>query len=284
MEKKEEINKKIKALQEIFAEDLKNYPGINSEFHLTRFLTARDNNLKKTQEMIKNYFQYRKKYNYNEIKNKNISKFLEESKDLFYWQFYNFDKNFRPLFINKVNIKKFILLTKKFSLEILIIFFIHAMERLKNIILPICSEMKKSQVKGMVLIFDLKNNGALSLLKNEVKKHFKPMIQIAQDNFPETIEKIYIINAPKLFSMFWAIVKLWLTQRTKNKVSLSNDGKIKELLELVHEEYLPVFMGGKCLKGINDAPGPWKFEVDKSIKESRFCMEDKSIVKKWYGE
>lgn len=275
---------KLESLKKTFETELKTYEGINSDYHLTRFLTARDNNLKKTVEMLKNYFLYRKKYNYTKIKKYNISKFLKEIKNLLKWDFYNYDKDFRPLFIHRAHISNFIKLTKKYPTEIFIKFFIHKMERLKNIILPICSEMKNSQVKGLVLIFDLKNNNPFSFLKKEFKTNFKPLIDIAQNNFPETISKIFIINAPKLFSMFWAVVKMWLTKRTKKKIVLSNSHLREKFLEIVHEELLPTFLGGSCTYELFEGPGPWKREVECSRDRGEFYMRKRDLVKKWYGE
>ena len=45
--------------------------------------------------------------------------------------------------------------------------------------------------------------------------------------------RMYIVNAPFLFSGIWAIVKPWLDEKTRNKIHIKGSGYQKELLEAV---------------------------------------------------
>jgi hypothetical protein len=38
----------------------------------------------------------------------------------------------------------------------------------------------------------------------------KPASQMAQDNYPEILGNMYIVNAPFLFTGIWAIVRMWV--------------------------------------------------------------------------
>ncbi len=44
--------------------------------------------------------------------------------------------------------------------------------------------------------------------------------KIGQDYYPEIMGQMYIINAPLLFSGVWAIVKGFLDERTRKKISI----------------------------------------------------------------
>jgi hypothetical protein len=64
--------------------------------------------------------------------------------------------------------------------------------------------------------------------------------------FPETMNKMFIINAPRFFTASWAIIKGWLDPRTANKVQVFSSRKIweKELLTYIDADQLASDYGG----------------------------------------
>lgn len=64
--------------------------------------------------------------------------------------------------------------------------------------------------------------------------------------FPETMNKMFIINAPRFFTASWAIIKGWLDPRTANKVQVFSNRKIweKELLTYIDADQLASDYGG----------------------------------------
>eukprot|EP00560_Eucampia_antarctica_P003361 CAMPEP_0197832262 /NCGR_PEP_ID=MMETSP1437-20131217/13961_1 /TAXON_ID=49252 ORGANISM="Eucampia antarctica, Strain CCMP1452" /NCGR_SAMPLE_ID=MMETSP1437 /ASSEMBLY_ACC=CAM_ASM_001096 /LENGTH=439 /DNA_ID=CAMNT_0043435543 /DNA_START=74 /DNA_END=1393 /DNA_ORIENTATION=+ len=64
--------------------------------------------------------------------------------------------------------------------------------------------------------------------------------------FPETMNKMIIINAPRFFSLTWKVIKGWIDVRTANKVELYSSKSVatKRLLELVDKNELPSDYGG----------------------------------------
>ncbi|KAL3931125.1 MAG: hypothetical protein SGARI_004284 [Bacillariaceae sp.] len=65
--------------------------------------------------------------------------------------------------------------------------------------------------------------------------------------FPETMNKMYIINGPRFFGATWSIIKGWLDARTANKIEVISSRKQweKALLDYVDAEQLPSDYGGK---------------------------------------
>lgn len=65
--------------------------------------------------------------------------------------------------------------------------------------------------------------------------------------FPETMNKMLIINGPRFFGATWSLIKGWLDPRTANKIEVISSRKVwtKRLLELVDEDQLPEDYGGK---------------------------------------
>jgi len=46
---------------------------------------------------------------------------------------------------------------------------------------------------------------------------------------------MFIINAPMLFSGVWAVIKPWIDEKTRNKITIIGSGYKEKLLEIVRE-------------------------------------------------
>lgn len=75
---------------------------------------------------------------------------------------------------------------------------------------------------------------------------------------------MFILNAPFLFTGIWAIVKMWIDDKTKEKIQILGSGYRKDLLKYVDPENLPDFIDGgtcKCKGGcLGCNIGPWNPE------------------------
>jgi len=69
--------------------------------------------------------------------------------------------------------------------------------------------------------------------------------------------QLYIVNAPYVFSACWTIVKGWLDEKTRKKITVMSNGHEKVLLEHVDESQLMEFLGGKNTAQLVDNSGPW---------------------------
>lgn len=68
---------------------------------------------------------------------------------------------------------------------------------------------------------------------------------------------MYIINAPMLFTGCWAIVKGFLDEKTREKISIIGSGFLTKILEVVDKEELISFLGGSKEANLEDDSGPW---------------------------
>jgi len=71
--------------------------------------------------------------------------------------------------------------------------------------------------------------------------------------FPETMNKMIIVNAPRFFTLTWKVIKGWIDVRTANKVELysSKSSATKRLLELIDVNELPSDYGGSAKSTIS---------------------------------
>jgi hypothetical protein len=68
--------------------------------------------------------------------------------------------------------------------------------------------------------------------------------------------KMFIINAPMLFTTVWTVVKRMLDEVTVKKIQILGSNYKSALLEVIDADNLPEFLGGNCKIPLGDV-GPW---------------------------
>jgi hypothetical protein len=56
---------------------------------------------------------------------------------------------------------------------------------------------------------------------------------VASDNYPEISGKMFVVNTPMLFTGVWSIVKGFIDEKTRKKITILRSKFQKELLEEV---------------------------------------------------
>ena len=60
-----------------------------------------------------------------------------------------------------------------------------------------------------------------------------------------------------MFNSAWSIIKGWLDENTRNKISIQGTNFKAEILKHIEEDQLPDFLGGNNTASLEDNPGPW---------------------------
>ena len=97
-----------------------------------------------------------------------------------------------------------------------------------------------------VCIIDLEHLSPAQITKRALNI-IKIQTQVDSLCYPETLNKMIIINAPNFFTLTWKIIRKWVDIRTANKVELYNSSKRKwqkRLGELIPLDQLPADYGG----------------------------------------
>ena len=90
----------------------------------------------------------------------------------------------------------------------------------------------------------------------------RSMADLDQRNFPGTLYKVFIVNAPLIFQAAFALVSYMLDEETAAKVQvvgypLDDDEALATLLEEIDEDVLPEFLGGKGIHAKGGLPLHW---------------------------
>ena len=226
------------------------------KFYLRRFLRARQHDLKRAKEMFLNHLKWRKEMGVDTI----IETFHFHERDAFltlYPQGYHkTDRLGRPIYIQhlgQINVKAIARVTTE---ERMLKFHIQEYERALRYIFPACSLIAGRHISQTLAVMDLKGVG-LRHLNGEVKRILSTITRTDQDNYPETLGKTLIINAPTVFRAIWAVVKPMLDPRTQAKIQVCAADYMPELTRWVDPENIPSYLGGKSNGSLIDDVGPW---------------------------
>jgi len=99
--------------------------------------------------------------------------------------------------------------------------------------------------QGIIFIEDLKGlswhhwyTPAISVMK--------AVSEIDTNYYPHAVRKLYVINAPSIFTWMWKLVKPWLDPFTANSMSILGSNFYEVLSKEIPAENFPKEYGGKC--------------------------------------
>ncbi|KAJ7056580.1 CRAL-TRIO domain-containing protein [Mycena amicta] len=245
---------------------------------MLRFLRARKFDVPKTKEMFIANEKWRKEFNVDDIVN-NFSFGELAEVDKYYPQYYHkSDKvglttarptmlshaqDGRPIYIERLGLLDLKALYAATTQERLVKRLVLEYEKFITDRLPACSLAAGHPVETSCTILDLQNVSISNFYR--VKDYVMEASGIGQNQYPETMGKFYVINAPWAFSAVFAIIKPWLDEVTVKKIDILGGSYKDKLLAQIDAENLPKDFGGKCSCpggcSLSDA-GPWNKVVE----------------------
>lgn len=226
------------------------------DYYLRRFLRARQHDLKNAKEMFLAHLEWRKEFGADTI----LEDFLFHERESFlalYPQGYHkVDRLGRPIYIQhlgQINMKALKNIT---TIDRMIKYHVQEYERAIKYIFPACSRAKGMHISQTLAILDLKGVG-LRHFSGEVKTILSTITGIDQANYPETLGKTLIINAPAVFRAIWSVVKPMLDPRTQAKIEVCPSNYLPVLTKWVDLDSVPTYLGGKSSGSLIDDIGPW---------------------------
>lgn len=103
------------------------------------------------------------------------------------------------------------------------------------------ASMKDNQERFVVL-FDLTGFYMSMVTKKNVRFMIRKLIYVAQAQYPERLERVYLVNAPFGFETAWSLIKALLDSKTSSKIKFCTK---EALLEDIDPEVLSVTYGGQ---------------------------------------
>ncbi|UPR03541.1 CRAL-TRIO lipid binding domain-containing protein [Chloropicon primus] len=193
--------------------------------------------------MYKNTVRWRREFGTDQIHKTFSFPEKKEVLKIFPQYYLRTDKFGRPIYINevgKINVEALLRVT---TVERMIQYHVYEWEKLIREIYPKCSAHVGHKIFQSFSIIDLKGLSYKQFNKT-TRSFLKQITNIDQEYYPEHLGQMFIINAPKIFSMIWSVVKLWLDKRTLAKIKVYGSDYHEKLFNFVDPHDLPEHIGG----------------------------------------
>ncbi|EOA13518.1 hypothetical protein CARUB_v10026584mg [Capsella rubella] len=237
-------------------------------YTLLRFLKMREFDLEKSKDAFLNCIKWRVDSKVDLISKKFKFEEYSEVKKHYPHGFHKVDKSGRPIYIERLGMVDLNAFLKATTLERYVKYHIQEQEKTLTSRYPACSIASEKHVSSTTTILDVSGVG-MSNFSKTARSLFMEIQKIDSNYYPETLHRLFVVNASSGFRMLWLALKTFLDARTLAKVQVLGPNYLGELLEAIDPSNLPTFLGGNCTCSDHGGclfsdEGPWN---DPDIKE-----------------
>ncbi|KAB0399816.1 hypothetical protein E2I00_008840, partial [Balaenoptera physalus] len=207
---------------------------IPKDEHILRFLRARDFNIDKARETMCQSLTWRKQHQVDYILD--TWQPPQVLQDYYAGGWHHHDKDGRPLYVLRLGQMD----TKGLVLSI-------NEEGLRR-----CEENTKvfgRPISSWTCLVDLEGLNMRHLWRPGVKALLRT-IEVVEANYPETLGRLLILRAPRVFPVLWTLVSPFIDDNTRRKflIYAGNDYQGPGgLLDYIDKEIIPDFLSGECM-------------------------------------
>lgn len=214
----------------------------HTDANLLRWLRAREFDIDRAESMFRQHMRWRQVNNVdNLVTEYEAPKVVREH---FPGGILNCCPNGNPLWlinIGCVDIKGFLQVVPQTDLYRHCMYLLENQEHMKK-------EMSRKlgrPIETQYVVMDFEHFSVRQLYSWQVIGLLTDLLKMYEANFPESLEKAFVINVPSFFPILWKILSPLLTQRTVDKVGIfGKEGWKESLLQCMDASRLPLHWGG----------------------------------------
>ncbi|XP_062244069.1 SEC14-like protein 1 isoform X2 [Platichthys flesus] len=219
---------------------------IPKDEHILRFLRARDFNIDKAREILCQSLTWRKQHQVDYLLETWSSP--QVLQDYYTGDWHHHDKDGRPLYILRLGQMDTKGLVRALGEESLLRHVLSINEEgLRR-----CEENTKvfgRPISCWTCLVDLEGLNMRHLWRPGVKALLR-IIEVVEANYPETLGRLLILRAPRVFPVLWTLVSPFIDENTRKKflIYAGNDYQGPGgLIDYIDKEIIPDFLGGECM-------------------------------------
>ncbi|XP_076838879.1 SEC14-like protein 5 [Brachyhypopomus gauderio] len=248
---------------------------IPKDEHILRFLRARDFNMEKTRDMLLHSLSWRKEFQVDYI----LETWAPPSclQEYYTGGWHHQDREGRPLYILRLGHMDTKGLFKSLGEE----------DLLRHVLCINEEGQKRCEVNTKIFgrpisswtcLLDLEGLSMRHLWRPGVQALLR-IIELVEAHYPETLGRLLIVRAPRVFPVLWSLVSPFINENTRQKFlvySGTNYLSSGGLVDYIQPEIIPDFLGGECLCEI-----PEGGQVPKSYYQTETDKENSDHIHLW---
>uniref|UniRef100_A0A7N6AKS6 SEC14 like lipid binding 1 n=1 Tax=Anabas testudineus TaxID=64144 RepID=A0A7N6AKS6_ANATE len=219
---------------------------IPKDEHILRFLRARDFNMDRAREILCQSLTWRKQHQVDYLLETWTSP--QVLQDYYTGGWHHHDRDGRPLYILRLGQMDTKGLVRALGEESLLRHVLSINEEgLRR-----CEENTKvfgRPISCWTCLVDLEGLNMRHLWRPGVKALLR-IIEVVEANYPETLGRLLILRAPRVFPVLWTLVSPFIDENTRKKflIYAGNDYQGPGgLVDYIDKEIIPDFLAGECM-------------------------------------